>query len=309
VLADLDRYVAASGITDEMRLIAALGYMSLGAGEQARTIALALLQQYGETQDPFIRLKLGTANDSVIVNTAQFSILAESLKLPQRLGIDRYLQENFPKDSLTNVQRSLAFVAAIPVLDATPVSVSYTAGGEAKTLSVQGSETKSVSLTTDEAKKFTVTGVTGSAGVIVQTIEPLNTASAPHDARLVASRTYTRVGGTGNFRQGDIIRVEIKLTVSKDIIDKDFTVTDLLPSGLAALPNPWNRNLQTGVGFNYPVEVAGQRLTFNTWGQKSFWYYARVVNPGRYSAEPATAQGQSSREVINYSGGQTIGIE
>ncbi len=309
VLADLDRYIAASGITDEMRLIAALGYMSLGAGEQARTIALALLQQYGETQDPFIRLKLGKANDSVIVNTAQFSILAESLKLPERLGIDRYLQENFPKESLTNLQRSLAFVAAIPVLDSTPVSVSYTAGGEVKTLSVQGSETKSVSLTTDEAKKFTITGITGSAGVIVQTIEPLDTASAPHDARLVASRTYTRVGGTGNFRQGDIIRVEIQLTVSKDIIDKDFTVTDLLPSGLAALPNPWNRNLQTSLGFNYPVEVAGQRLTFNTWGQKSFWYYARVVNPGRYSAEPATAQGQSSRDVINYSGGQTIGIE
>ncbi len=309
VLADLDRYTAASGVTDEQRLIAALGYAALGAGEKARAIALPLLQQYGETQDPFIRLKLGKTNDDYIVNTARFSILAEGLKLPQRLGIGRYLQENFPKDTLTNVQRSLAFVAAIPVLDATPVSVTYTAGAEAKTLSVQGSETTYVSLTTAEAKAFTVTGVTGSAGIIVQTIEPLDVASAPHDSRLGVSRTYSRVGGTGNFRQGDIVRVEIALSVHKDIIDKDFTVTDILPSGLAALPNPWNRNLQTGLGFNYPVEIAGQRLTFNTWGQNSFWYYARVVNPGRYSAEPATAQGQKSREIVNYSGGQTIGIE
>ncbi|MFA6473732.1 MAG: Ig-like domain-containing protein [Patescibacteria group bacterium] len=309
VLAELDAFVATSGITDEEKLTAALAYQALGASQQARTIAMGLLETYGETQAPYIRLKLGNDDDARIVNTARFSILAEGLKLSQRVGIDTYLAEKFPKDYPTNLERALGMVAAIPLLDNTNVSVTYTAGGEPKTLATKDDQVTYVSLTTQEATQFKVTKVDGPAGLIVQTVQPFDPNTAPHDTRLGVTRKFTRVGDSGPLKQGDIVRVDIGLQVGKGIVDTDFTVTDYLPSGLAALPNPWTRNVQTSVGFNYPTEIAGQRLTFNTWGQKSFYYYARVVNPGSYAAEPAVAQGQKSRDVINYSGGQTLGIE
>ncbi len=310
VLSDLDAYLQQEGLTDEDRLTAALGYLALGDNAHAAAIAGPLLADYGEEQDPFIRLKLGDTDDETIVNTARFSVLAEGLKLSVRLGMNRYLEANFPKATVTNLERALAGRAAVPLLDDVAVTVRYAVAGKEQTVALKDGVTQAVSLTPDELKTFKVTDVSGPAGITVLSTAPVNTDTEPRDLRLSLDKRYSILGGAKRpIQEGDIVRVQITPRVQSGVIDTVFTVVDELPSGLVIESQPWKRGGATfDYGYGWPIEVTGQRVTFVTNGQRSFYYYARVLTPGAFASEPAILQGQTSRDLVNYSGAQTIEI-
>lgn len=310
VLPDLESYLTQKGITDEQRLVASLAFQSLGANDRATTIAADLLAKHGETQDPFIRLKLGATNDAIIVNTARMSILAEGLKLPERLGLAAYLNENFPKDTITNLERALAYRAAVPLLDDQAVTLRYTVGSNEQTVALNDEHrSRNLSLTSVELAAFRVTGVDGPVGLTVQSVAPLNVSTVKKDDRLSLARSYSIVGAKGRaIQQGDLVRIDFTPHV-RGVLDHDYLLTDELPSGLVLVSRPWEH----GVGFeqdiNYPIEVNGQRLTFYSSGNSAFHYYARVLIPGGYQAEPAILQGLQSRDLVNYSGAQNLEIK
>lgn len=309
VLPDLESYLALEGITDEHRLVAALAYASLGANNQAYTIAKALLDTYGETQEPFIRLDLGESPDAKIIHTAEFSILAEALKLNERLGLGEYLGRNFPKDSITNLERALAMRAAVPNLDDVDVSFRYRLGGEEKTAELKDRRTYPLSVTPQDLSAFAILEVKGPVGVTQYSLEPLDVETEPIDDLLHIDRSYSVYGGAKRpIQVGDIVKVTLTPKVAKGVLDQGLLAIDELPSGLVLLARPWER----GIGFDqdqgYPIEIDGQRITFYTSGNKAFFYYARVLAPGIYAAEPAILQGDRSRDIVNYSGAQLLEI-
>lgn len=310
VLPDLDSFLKLGGLTDEEKLTAGQAYLVLGAHDQAAVIAAELLKDYGQTQEPFIRLNLGETNDDHIVNTARFALLAEGLKLPERVGIARYLEENFPKDTITNLQRVLALKQAAPLLDDQPVTVKYRVNGQEDEVTLAKGETKMLSLTPDELKTFSVVSTQGPVGLAVLSTTPFDIDQAPKDPHLSIERSYAIVGDFAPpyarpIQQGDIVRIDVTTKVTSGLVEKDFLVIDSLPSGLVLVSKPWERNLDTNGG--YPLEVAGQRLTFHVW-RSHFFYYARVLTPGVFTAEPAVLQGMQSSGVANYSGGQSLEI-
>ncbi|MEK7519046.1 MAG: Ig-like domain-containing protein [Patescibacteria group bacterium] len=308
VLADLDSFLQQPDIDAQDQLTAALAYLALGSNDKAIAIAAALWQKYGTVETPFAKLSLG-AGDSVIINTARFSILAEGLKLPQRQGIARYLETNFPKDAVTNLERSLAMRAAVPLLDAQTVSLTYEVSSKASSLELKNGETKTASLTTDELKSFSVTAVQGPVSIVTSTFAPVDIRTAKVDKRLGIDRSYTNMkAGKTSFEQGDLVRVDITPKVSKDVADQQFYIVDELPSGFILITNPWNH----GIGdtyVEYPIDVDHQRVTFWSGGSRAIHYYARVFTPGGYAAEPTLIQGQSSRDLVNYSGAQSLEIK
>ncbi len=138
---------------------------------------------------------------------------------------------------------------------------------------------------------------------------PFDPATEPRNTGLRLERSYRVVGASRTAEQSDIIRIDLTPQVSSpDVIDSRFFVTDSLPSGLVLLSEPWRRGLEYDRDLAYPMEVNGQRLTFYSNGRRAFHYFARVLTPGSYAAEPAIIQGQQSRSLVNYSGGQTIEI-
>lgn len=307
VLADLDSFLQQPDIDAQDQLTAALAYLALGSNDKAIAIAAALWQTYGTTETPFAKLSLG-AGDRLIVNTARFSILAEGLKLPQRQGIARFLEANFPKDAVTNLERSLAMRAALPLLDAQDVALTYSVSGTSVTAALQGGETKTVSLTSEELKSFRVTAVQGAVSIVTSTFAPVDVRTAKVDKRLSIDRSYANMkADKKTFAQGDLVRVDITPKVSKDVTDRQFFITDELPSGFVLVTNPWNHGLPDSY-VEYPIEVDGQRVTFWSDGSRAIHYYARVFAPGGYAAEPVLIQGQSSRDLVNYSGAQTLEI-
>ena len=77
-------------------------------------------------------------------------------------------------------------------------------------------------------------------------------------------------------------------------VDGCYLVTDLLPSGLYPVTRPWQQGIVDDKA-SWPVAVDGQRVTFcvtKDGDQKPLTYYARVVGPGEYTAEPATLQSE-----------------
>lgn len=309
VLPDLDRFLTLDGASAEDQLRIALAYLALGARDRAGIIAQALFEKYGETQDPFARLTLGDSADSRIVNTARFAILAEGLKRPERLGLDRFLAENFPKDALTNLERALAAAAAVPLLDDQAVSLRYRLEGKEEEVTLKNGETKALSLTPRQLKDFTVVAVHGPVGITALSVAPIDLDTTPKDRRLSLDRRYSIVGGPKRpIQEGDIVRIDFTPKVSQEVVDQTFFVTDFLPSGLVVLSQPWQRGFGYERDVGYPIEEFGQRVTFFTDGNRAFHYYARVLTPGSFAAEPAILQGQTSRDAINYSGGQTLEI-
>lgn len=310
VIADIDAYLLLDGITDEHRLTAAIAYVALGANDKAMDIAAGLLTKHGETQDPFIRLKLGGNEDAYIINTARFGIVAEALKLKERIGIGRYLAEHFPKDAITNLERSVAQQFAVPLLGENAVSLTYTIGGDPQTIEIKDGKSKALSLVSDELEKFTVVAVSGPVGLTLSSSVPLDLTNTPVDTRLSLNRTFTLQGGERRaLREGDVVRVDIAPKIDAGILGHGFLVTDLLPSGLVAITNPWQRDLPNAIDQANPIEVSGQRVSFYRANANSFYYYARVLTPGGYSAESAIIQSEDSRDIINYSGAQTIEIQ
>lgn len=309
VLPDLQSYLTLDGIADEQRLIAALAFQSLGANDQAYPIVQQLLKKYGETQDPYIRLNLGKTNDEKIVHTAEIAILAEGLKMDERKGLGEFLAANFPKDTLTNLERVLAMDAAIPNLDDVAATFRYRLGGKETAVNFKDQPAYPLSLTPAEVKELSITDVQGPVAVTQTSLEPIDTATTPRDTRLTVNRTYSIYGGEKRpIQEGDIVQITIAPKVAKGVIDHSFLVTDELPSGLVLLSNPWERGISFDQDQGYPIEVSGQRVIFWTGGQRSFHYYARVLTPGAYSAEPAILQGETSRDLVNYSGAQTLEI-
>lgn len=311
ILPDLDSFLRLPNLTDEDRLRAALAYFALGASDQAATLAQQLLQEQGETQGPYIRLKLGDSPTAIGMNTARFSILAEGLKLPERKSLARFLNENHPPENLFNIERALAMRAAIPQLDAAAASLTYQARGTERTEDLGKGRTATENLTSDELRTFRVISVEGEVGITVATTEPLNLTTTHRDDRLTLNRRYSVVGATDRPAQtGDIVRIDFTRSIGRDIIEEDFLIIDQLPSGLTLLTQPWQAGLSWDRGLCYPIEVNGQRVT--CWAGRSsrdpIHYYARVMTPGSYAAEPALIQGLRATDTINYSGGQTIEV-
>ncbi len=309
ILPDLDRFLTLEGITPEDQLTAALAYQALGASNQAYAIAQKLLEAYGETQAPYIRLKIGLDTDSYIVQTARFSILAESLKLSERIGLDRFLSENFPRESVTNLARAWAQTAALPLLDDKPVSLTYRVNDASQTVTLTEGRSEIRSFTSAELAGFKIESVAGPAGLTILSQAPLNLEPEPSDSRLSINRTYSVVGRSGPIESGDIIRIDLRPDVTGDVVDSTYLITDLLPSGLVLVSRPWERGLNVGDdNLGYPFEVVGQRVVFWSDGFRDIHYFARVLTPGGFTAEPSVLQGQTSRDLVNYSGVQTIEI-
>lgn len=313
VLADINAFLALDGITPQDRLIAGLAYEALGANDKAFTIATSLLKEFGEVQQPYVRLNLGASKDETIINTARFAILAESLKMKERLGIQAYLAVNFPDDALTNLERSISFAKAAAQLDdGVPIGFTFTLDGAEKSvdLAKEPNRDYALSLTSGQIKNFTVTRVAGPVGATILSTVAIDPGNEKADSRLQLERRYSVVGRLGkDMKAGDIVRIDLQPRVAAGVVDKEFFVIDNLPSGLVLLSKPWDRGLGTDERFNYPLEVNGQRITFYSDGSRSFYYYARVLTAGGYAAEPAILQGQNSRDLFNYSGGQSLEIQ
>lgn len=284
-------------------LYIALAYCELGDLPKAASIynerILAKIEEY----KPFYRINTGKDNDDVISCTSLAAVLASKLDKSHKEGFYEYCKRNSAKDILINVERLLYIGSEIEKSKDEKAKFSYSYNGRKETKVLENGESYSVVVPSKNMGSFKIEGVEGAVSLVSIFSTGIEGLKKPDDS-LKIEREYSQNGVNANkFKQGEIIRIEIKWDMGPKAIDGDYEISDYLPSGLKAIENPYSMGMNNE-DINMPFRrIDGQKVTFYVnkgWEiKKPLVYYARIVSPGSYKAEAPLIQGVASREAVN----------
>jgi hypothetical protein len=295
----------------------------LGDAEQARTIYQAVIAQYAQKQDPYIIIRSSDNQDEVFQNTATAAVLAASLGASEKEGLFNYYLNNQRlyginknSENLFDLEKIGYISRTLPSLKPSPAKVKYRLFGEDKEVNITGGSIDSFQLQPADVDKLEFLSVEGDVGISTITIKPMFS-SAPVDNTISIDREYLVDGQpVTQFKENDLVEVQLHFNFGGDSYGQAFQITDLLPSGLAALSNPRAYGASDySCSYVPPYDSDNQSVKFMVYSSgwyscnKELIYYARVKNRGEYLAEPAVIQSLLAPARINFSAAQTVTIK
>ena len=316
VLVPAGHFAAIEEISIKSKIYAALTLYKLGDAEAARGIYRGLLEKYAEHLDPYVRLKVSDNQDEVLADTALMAILAGGIGDEYRDSLWNYAAENDGKDILTNMEELMYVRETLPNLKSGEVSFSVAAGEKKADVTLVKGDVYRMSLSPAELGSISFSNIKGDIGVT--SVYDIPAAARKTSDYVGVNREY-RVDGvkTDVFKENDLVQVVLSPSITDDAPGNDYQMTDLLPSGLRIVTNPYSRNHEYDPCTRYPFEIVGQKIKFyvgKSWYRNSacgnvFKYYARVISLGEYTAEPAAIESMGVASVKNYSSASKITIE
>jgi len=213
------------------------------------------------------------------------------------------------------IERLIFISREIENFTATPASITYTLFGEefSRDLSRWGFTLR---IPAQNMNQFRLTDVTGDVGAVSIHRTPLEEIEAI-DNDIAITRVFMREGGqvvTDNFRQDELIRVQISIDYSAKAIDGSYIVTDFLPAGLAFVQGS-ARFVHPRHGSSWAFARAeGHRVMFFDFngrfdGVRVYYYYARVINPGVFTAEGTVVQNMGVRAYLTVGDDAVVVVE
>ena len=342
VLAQFQRAVPNLGDDPDVRLWIALGLRAAGDDEAARTIYRDLVTNQAKSQDGYIYLP-STDLETTVERTSLLAILAGGLNEPQRDQIHDYVMAMPTNDTTIPLERFLYLKETLPHLIGEPVEFAYTLRGEKKTVAIaSGNEILKIKASPEERSRLAIAVTKGKLQIVSRYDSPLVDLNAPVDRTIGVKRTYssssTSAGSpdpapSTSFKEGDLVKISLAYELptsncpvyddakrSESIVPcETYEITDVVPSGLSVLTsNSWlsqDYQLVEGACVDYPWQIDGQRVSYfanpdtnTSCGKRTFVYYARVVTPGTYVAEPAYIRSTRTPDMNNHSDASSITI-
>lgn len=324
VLTRLNAWRERTDLSIKERLYLGLAAHELGADELARALYKGVLEEKGETKNPWHLIRDGKTDDETLEATALAGTLASALEAPERDGFRNYLRDNKGKlqDILLNFTELAYIKETMPKLKPSPAKVKYAIAGNERQVELTGGRSKSFQFEPAQRDAVRFLEVTGDVGVSVRVAQPAAESDLGKHADVGIRREYYVNGArTATFKDGDTVEVRLYPTISPGASQDRFQIADLLPSGLL----PTTMLHEYGVSFGaygacgwYPYAIEGQRVRFNLgrdqWNKRKcqnnyIAYRARVKTAGIYKAEPAIIQGYLVPEVANHTPTETVTIE
>jgi hypothetical protein len=311
VLLDLQRYLMLDDLSIENLAYIALGLVALGELHTANFVFDTRIMPYVQRIAPYYRVNRGRNNAEIQQATGTVALLAAQLGRPQALPLHNYSLRRFTCNFAMQLEQ-LAFISfKIENFNPEPASLTYTLFGEERTVELTNWSHFALRIPTQNMHEFNIISVTGDVGAVSIIRTPMEEIE-PVDTEITITRTFVRDRNnapTTTFQQGDLIRVEIRVTYSSTDIQGSYIITDFLPAGLVLVENSARARtpaqLNSGRGNMHWVNAIteGQRVTFFDFnsrfmGARVYYYYARVVNPGVFKAEGTLVQSVGAREYI-----------
>jgi Pretoxin HINT domain/Bacterial Ig-like domain/Alpha-2-macroglobulin family len=328
VLPRLELWKDRTDLTNESKMRVALALYKMGAFEDARAIYNDVLKN-GEKRGAYYLLS-GADPNATLANTAFLAELAAALNMPERDELWAYVTDHKNNDKievLTNLE-DLSFVLfTIPTFTPGPSKVEYEINGVKDTIDFNGWGDSAVSVQAVDLDKVKIDSVEGKISATVSAEMPASVSGLTASNDVSITRSYAVLGAKemsvpapSFFNDGDIVRVNLDATISRNSPDNNYQVTDILPAGLAPVTDPINPYaVDYSVSWLNPFDINGQLVSFNVWktgnpdanGNYSahISYYARVKTKGVYKAEPAVIQGFADPGTINFTSAETITIK
>jgi hypothetical protein len=266
----------------------------------AEKLYRAALTSSGEQRGDTVRLNVGRDQDDILAATSLAAILGAQLGDNQAPRLFRYVTSNQATDIAGGLVEASYLQQAVPRTPAEGVKASYTLAGEKETVDLAPGEARRLQVPAADVADLDLQAESGTLGVSATTLAPLDLAAMQTDPDLSLSRSYPGHGDPAEIAPTDLVKVNLDYELGDKAVDGCYLVTDLLPSGLYPVTRPWERGLEDDK-IAWPVAVDGQKVTFCVTkdGPKSpLTYYARVIGPGRYTAEPALLQSGAAPESL-----------
>jgi len=299
-------------LTLKDKIYLALALDNLGAKEEARAYYRAEIKPNLTSREPYTFVSRLQNQDENIIATVLLAGLTASLSEPETNGLGNYALENYPKDTLKNFEMLLYIRSALPLLKGGDVSFSYQAGQKSGSKTLKNDEIFRLELSREELAALKLSNINGKIGLVSSFEKESTPAEARKDAAIGVSKTYSVDGRrTTQFKEGDLVRIDLVPTFAPGSLEGSYQVVDYLPSGLRAVTNIQTTPFrQDGQYPSYPSSIEDQKVTFVAWKDfpRPFFYYARVVSKGDYKAEPALIQSLRSAESSNISNETNITI-
>jgi hypothetical protein len=310
VLGEVHIATAATDLTIRERLYLALAASKLGDGQLAADLERALVAAYGQRLGPWIRLQVGLTLDETVEATALWALVAIEVGDPLADEAEGYVEANPLDDDLSALQR-LAFVArAIARTPAAAARFAYTVDGARTVVDLEPGASRTLSLTAPQRATLRFESIGGQVAVATSWRVALDPATVKPDPMLTLTRVVTPAE---TVPSGQLVTVELRLVFGSQALKGCTDVVDLAPSGLAPLAAPpsWLGSEEQPPDVLWPYLIAGQRVAFcaSPDPKRSYIrmrYFARVVTPGTYLWEPASAQSGVAPESITLTRATTI---
>lgn len=334
VLPTVQAMARTTDLTPTEQLYLGLAAAELGDTESAAAIYRALVKAHGQGQGTAVRLNVGADQADILNATSLAAVLGAMLGDDLAPAMFQYTLDNANPETLNALEQVAYLTAALPRLASTPARFTYTLDGKSHEAMVGGSDALSLMLSADQLKALDVQVADGQLGVGTSALMPLDPGSIQADPELSISRriasgsqaevTGAAAGAAGadaapadgpvDVAESDLVRVTLDYALGPKAVDGCYQVSDLLPSGLKPVTQPYQRGItfvEEGTEADYPYAVDGQRVSFCVdRGRKGkpLTYFARVSGKGEFDAEPALIQAQRATASLNLSNAGAVNI-
>ncbi|MBA4336398.1 hypothetical protein C0416_01305 [bacterium] len=166
-----------------------------------------------------------------------------------------------------------------------------------------------------------ITDIVGDLAAVSFYEESVEPSQFKRDDRLKITRSYQIVGDPerSDLHVDDIVKITLNFSVAEDMQDKSYHVVDVLPSGLQPLAKPTGFVIY-GYYITGPYKIHNQEVHFQYYPGKSAYdygesvepvktYYAKVIHPGQFYADPAKIEVFENPEIANISDAKNIIIK
>ncbi|MDD4570219.1 MAG: alpha-2-macroglobulin, partial [Tepidanaerobacteraceae bacterium] len=311
VLTELEILSEQKDLTVKEQLYIALAFLEIGDEPSASKWMKTILEEKGEDLGTQLRINTGQDQDDILEATALASVISGGLNLDEQNKLQAYLLENSTKDILLYIEQLMFLKKTLPRLPEEAVSFDYWLEGKQEKVTLKPRETFPLLLSPEKLATLKFDNIKGRVGVTAVYPTAFKPPSESTYDEVKVTRSYEVSGKTGGpFDVNDIIKINISYEFGSKASDGPYIITDFLPAGLKIIERPYYH----GEGDHYtryPVQIDGQKVIFAAYEKKNwhFNYYARVINPGQFRAEPAIIQQMKSGKIYSVTKGDRMSIK
>lgn len=298
-------------VTIMEKTISGIALAQNGDTETARNLYYDILAEYAYISKPYIRIQFEKATvDELIKNSSLVLLLGALVEPEYNEGLYLYVRD-FKYDT-QDIVLDLAEIKYIEnqlaKLPKEFTEMTYTSSVRTIQKKFENQTAWNLRLANEELNNFRLSVQKGKADVMLTYSLGVNEfKSFSKDKRLTLDKTYTNLTDKStSFKPGDIVRVKLSFNfASNDSPRGQYTVTDILPSGLVYIENPTYYAYQTD---DWVQSAQNNRIIFSIfndpgwlkYNDKNLVYYARVAGSGTFKEEPALMQSNLDLSVLTY---------
>ena len=312
VMQDLHTYSRAENLTIRDAAYLALGLAAIGEKHRASELYEEYIVPNLQEMAPYYRIK----DDILFRDSSVAALLAQKLGVQERGGLHLYTNGHEYDDLLTKLERLSYISLEIGTVNIADASITYTMFGESFTQDLSNGRQFTLRIPTMNLHEFNITGITGDVGAVSIHSVPLEDVEII-DNDITIRRQFFKEGSRSpvtSFNEGDLIRVELTIDYTRKSLNGSYMVTDFLPSGLVFVQESARFQEQSGINRSRAWVVSeGQQVLFFDYNSRfsqvrTYFYYARVINPGSFTAEGPIVQNLDAREYLTIGAPEVIRI-